>query len=133
MLHIGVPNIGGRLENQDWYENDGDQDREVFGLYNTTEAFQPSISTLKRIIRGKLSALLSRMYVKRQHMYEDHVHGMSQNVFSSPVQIICEKGTKILIKNGIYLTGSFFNNTNDSFCSYLILFLLYFLCFWFNA
>lgn len=85
---------GGRLENQDWFENDDTQDMLVHDLYNTSEAFQPSVSTLKRIIRGKLSALLPRMYVARQHMYEIHVHGMSLNVFSSPVQIICEKGTK---------------------------------------
>lgn len=93
------------MESRDWFENEGEQDTVVLSLYNITEAFQPSVSTLKQIIRGKLSTLLPRMYVAGQNTYESHVHGVSLNVFSSSVQIICEKGTRILIKTGIYLTG----------------------------
>lgn len=119
---------GGRLENRDWFENDGEQDTLVVSLYNISESFQPSVSTLKRIIRGKLSALLSRMYVTRQNRYEDHVHGLSLNVFSSPVQIVCEKGIPNFNQNWHLFDSpppSFvFNNINNSFLiqSFLLLF-----------
>lgn len=86
--------VGGRLEFRDWFENDNEQDKIILSLYNTSESFQPSLDTLKRIMRGKLSSLLSRMYVARQDDYDEYVHGVSLNVFSSPVEIICEKGSR---------------------------------------
>uniref|UniRef100_A0A336M0W3 CSON009771 protein n=1 Tax=Culicoides sonorensis TaxID=179676 RepID=A0A336M0W3_CULSO len=95
ILNLKIP-IGGRLENRDWFENEDVQDTLIFNLYNVSVFFQPSISTIKRIIRGQLSTILSRMYVKQQNIYVEHVHGLSLDVFSSPVEIICEKGFPLL-------------------------------------
>lgn len=84
---------GGRLENQDWFENSDDEDRRIFTLYNTSERFQPSDDTIQQIIAkaGGMSVLMSRLFVKK-NKYRRGLHGVTADVLTNPVEIICERG-----------------------------------------
>lgn len=79
------------MENLDWFENDGELDKEIFHEFNASIEFQPSTNTIESIIQGKIAVLMSRNYVRKSAL-RDKVHGFSRNVFSNPVEIICERG-----------------------------------------
>lgn len=91
------PLLGGRLENLDWFENgDDDEDSKVFARYNDSERFRPSDNTMKQIILepGGMSVLMSRLFVKT-NKYRKGLYGVQPDVFSNPVEIICERGKSI--------------------------------------
>lgn len=96
---------GGRLENKDWFENEDELDTTIFNIYNDSDVFHPSITTIRHVISGNLSVLMSRLFVLKQHSLEPKVHGLFLDVFSNSVEIICEKGTIFFT----YLFRFFFN------------------------
>jgi hypothetical protein len=93
ILNSELP-IGGRMEYEDWFMNDGELDADVLSRYNNSEEFQPTRKNLHGIINGKRVILLSRMFVK-SNPHGAFVHTLSQDVFSNQLQMIVERGKRI--------------------------------------
>lgn len=83
--------LGGRLENADWFDNSDDDDKLIFDRFNTTANFQPSAHAIQLIVDNKEVVLMSRSYV-RKNKRRNELHGFTLDVFSNPVEIICERG-----------------------------------------
>lgn len=69
----------------------------MYERYNHTEGFRPSNTTIRQIFSpsgDEMSVLMSRLFVKT-NKYRKGVHGVEQDVFSNPVEIICERGKSI--------------------------------------
>uniref|UniRef100_A0A182Y9J1 Ionotropic glutamate receptor C-terminal domain-containing protein n=1 Tax=Anopheles stephensi TaxID=30069 RepID=A0A182Y9J1_ANOST len=96
VLASGVP-IGGRLDSEDWFINDFEDDRLVSERYNATSEFQPSLANLQAVVNGSRSLLMSRLYV-RNTKYYGLVHGLSKDVFVTQIEMIMEKGFPLLPK-----------------------------------
>lgn len=94
LLQSKIP-IGGRLEYQDWFMNDGKEDGIILQVYNTSDSFQPSTTHLGEVVEGKKIILNSRVHVK-SNKHADDIHGLTKNVFSSQLEIIVEKGFPLL-------------------------------------
>lgn len=64
----------------------------MFARYNASQRFRPSDNTMKDIIEmGKMSVLMSRLFVMT-NKYRKQLHGVYTDVFTNPVEIICERG-----------------------------------------
>uniref|UniRef100_A0A182SUD3 Fibronectin type-III domain-containing protein n=1 Tax=Anopheles maculatus TaxID=74869 RepID=A0A182SUD3_9DIPT len=96
VLASGIP-IGGRLDSEDWFINDFEDDQLVSERYNATSEFQPSIANLQAVLDGNRSLLMSRLYV-RNTKYYGLVHGLSKEVFVTQIEMIMEKGFPLLPK-----------------------------------
>ncbi|XP_052888982.1 uncharacterized protein LOC128297392 [Anopheles moucheti] len=96
ILADGVP-IGGRVDSEDWFINDFDDDQLVSERYNASSEFQPSLANLQAVVDGKRSLLMSRLYV-RNTKYYGLVHGLSTDVFVTQIEMIMEKGFPLLPK-----------------------------------
>ncbi|CRK89246.1 CLUMA_CG003005, isoform A [Clunio marinus] len=90
LLESEIP-IGGRLENQDWFENDDEFDRMISHRYNYSETFRPSTKSLKRVMKGEQALLISQLYV-RSNKYRNSVFGLSKSIFSNQLEMIFERG-----------------------------------------
>ncbi|KFB50009.1 AGAP011943-PA-like protein [Anopheles sinensis] len=96
ILASNIP-IGGRLDSEDWFMNNFDDDRLVSERYNSSPDFQPSLDNLDAVVAGKRSLLMSRLYV-RNTKYHGLVHGLSTDVFATQIEMIMEKGFPLLPK-----------------------------------
>jgi hypothetical protein len=90
LLESGLP-IGGRLEYEDWFINENEQDAVVLSQYNTSDGFQPLGRNLHAIIKKKRAILMSRIFVE-SNPRGDFVFGFTQNVFSNQLEMITERG-----------------------------------------
>uniref|UniRef100_A0A182PMW1 Ionotropic glutamate receptor C-terminal domain-containing protein n=1 Tax=Anopheles epiroticus TaxID=199890 RepID=A0A182PMW1_9DIPT len=96
IMASGIP-IGGRLDSEDWFMNDFEDDRLVSERYNATSEFQPSLANLQAVLEGKRSLLMSRLYVRNTKYYGE-VHGLTKDVFVTQIEMIMEKGFPLLPK-----------------------------------
>uniref|UniRef100_A0A182N2R6 Uncharacterized protein n=1 Tax=Anopheles dirus TaxID=7168 RepID=A0A182N2R6_9DIPT len=96
LLAAGVP-IGGRVDSEDWFMNDFEDDRLVSERYNVSSEFQPSLGNLQAVLEGRRSLLISRLYV-RNTKYYGLLHGLTQDVFVTQIEMIVEKGFPLLPK-----------------------------------
>ncbi|CAO1435968.1 unnamed protein product [Diamesa serratosioi] len=94
LVAAGYP-IGGRLEAMDWFDNDDEMDQIIFGLFNHSEIFKPSKTSIGRIMKGEETILMSRLYVKSSKHRND-IFGLSQDMFSNQMEMIVERGFPLL-------------------------------------
>lgn len=106
--------IGGRLENMDWFENEDVLDEMIYQRYNHSDAFRwvnklkpliplfnlassfrPSTRSLRQIKDGKMTLLISRLYV-RSNKYRNDVFGLTRSMFANPLEMIVERGFPLL-------------------------------------
>lgn len=86
---------GGRLETMDWFDNDDEMDQIIFGLYNFSEIFRPSKTSINRIMEGEETILISRLYVQSNEHRND-IFGLSQDMFANHLEMIVERGFPLL-------------------------------------
>lgn len=86
---------GGRLETMDWFDNDDKMDQVIFGLYNYSEIFMPSKTSINRIMNGEETILISRLYVQSNEHRND-IFGLSQDIFANQLEMIVERGFPLL-------------------------------------
>ncbi|XP_053678492.1 uncharacterized protein LOC128728865 [Anopheles nili] len=96
ILASGLP-FGGRVDSEDWFENQFEDDRLVSERYNVSPEFQPSLVNLQAVADGRRSLLMSRLYVRNTKYYRQ-VHGLSKDVFVTQIEMIVEKGFPLLPK-----------------------------------
>ncbi|CAO1435958.1 unnamed protein product [Diamesa serratosioi] len=94
LVAAGYP-IGGRLETMDWFDNDDEMDQIIFGLYNHSEIFKPSKTSINRIMEGEETILISRLYVQSNEHRND-IFGFSQDMFANHLEMIVERGFPLL-------------------------------------
>lgn len=68
----------------------------IFNQYNKSEDFEPNSENLAAVRYGKRVILSSRMYIL-QHKVSDKIFAFSDNVFSSPLQMIMKPGFPLLL------------------------------------
>ena len=86
---------GGRLETMDWFDNDDEMDQIIFDLYNFSEIFRPSKTSINRIMEGEETILISRLYVQSNEHRND-IFGLSQDMFANHLEMIVERGFPLL-------------------------------------
>lgn len=89
--------IGGREEYKDWFDNDNPDDNIVTRSYRYSERFQPRTENLKLVRDGKQAMLINRFYVLSNTL-RDAVYAVPGNVFTSPLEMITERGFPLLKK-----------------------------------
>lgn len=89
--------IGGREDYRDWFDNENGDDIIVNRTYRYSERFQPTTANLKLVRDGHQAMLINRFYVLSNTL-RDAVYAVPGNVFSSPLEMITERGFPLLRK-----------------------------------
>ena len=79
----------------DWFDNDDEMDQIIFDLYNFSEIFRPSKTSINRIMEGEETILISRLYVQSNEHRND-IFGLSQDMFANHLEMIVERGFPLL-------------------------------------
>ena len=79
----------------DWFDNDDEMDQIIFGLYNYSEMFKPSKTSIGRIMDGGETILISRLYVQSNEHRND-IFGLSQDMFANHLEMIVQRGFPLL-------------------------------------
>lgn len=79
----------------DWFDNDDEMDQIIFGLYNHSEIFLPSKTSINRIMEGKETILISRLFVQSNEHRND-IFGLSKDMFANQLEMIVERGFPLL-------------------------------------
>lgn len=79
----------------DWFDNDDEMDQKIFGLYNHSEIFMPSKTSINRIMDGEETILISRLYVQSNEHRND-IFGLSKDMFANHLEMIVERGFPLL-------------------------------------
>ena len=66
----------------DWFDNDDEMDQIIFSLYNHSEIFKPSKTSISRIMDGEETILISRLFVQSNEHRND-IFGLSQDMFAN--------------------------------------------------
>lgn len=85
---------GGRGEYKDWFNNDSEDDRILYKLYNSSIPFWPTVENLKQVANGKRVLLTNRVFILSKSI--DNVFPLPFNVFSNPLEMISERGFPLL-------------------------------------
>ena len=79
----------------DWFDNDDEMDQIIFSLYNHSEIFKPSKTSISRIMDGEETILISRLFVQSNEHRND-IFGLSQDMFANHLEMIVERGFPLL-------------------------------------
>ena len=86
----------------DWFDNDDEMDQKIFGLYNHSEMFKPSKTSIGRIMGGGETILISRLYVKSNE-HHNLIFGLSKNMFANQMEMIVQRGFPLLHRIDVIL------------------------------
>lgn len=86
--------LGGREEYSDWFKNDNPYDRILGTIYNTTEAFWPTVENLNAVTKGERVILTNRLFVLSKSL--SRVFPLPFNVFTNQIEMISERGFPLL-------------------------------------
>ncbi|XP_037024283.1 uncharacterized protein LOC119066111 [Bradysia coprophila] len=89
--------IGGQEEYEDWFMNENPLDQIISEKYNNSDHFLATLENMALVREGYISILTNRMFVLSHDLQED-IFGIPGNVFTSPLEMIAERGFPLIKK-----------------------------------
>ncbi|KAG4072604.1 hypothetical protein HA402_004693 [Bradysia odoriphaga] len=96
ILKARIP-IGGQEEYADWFMNENPLDQIISEKYNNSDNFLATLENMALVRDGYISILTNRMFVLSHDLQED-IFGIPGNVFTSPLEMIAERGFPLIKK-----------------------------------